>query len=119
MLGWSHPQTHPPTHPPRFAALNTWCLQVFTDAKVTHVDAGLGLLLRLPMEPEPAAAFVHVSNLADDKLSAAEVAKKFKVSFTPAELLEECHEHTGSRNSSSSECVMLASWNVTHVTHVL
>jgi hypothetical protein len=32
------------------------------------------------MEPEPAAAFVHVSNLADDKLSAAEVAKKFKVS---------------------------------------
>lgn len=56
-------------------------LQVFPDAKVTHVDAGLGLLLRLPMEPEPAAAFVHVSNLADDKLSAAEVAKKFKVSF--------------------------------------
>lgn len=53
---------------------------MFADAKVTHVDAGLGLLLRLPMAPEPAAAFVHVSNLADDKLSAAEVAKKYKVS---------------------------------------
>jgi hypothetical protein len=39
----------------------------------------LGLLLRLPMEPEPAAGFVHVSNLSDDKLSVNEVAKRFKV----------------------------------------
>lgn len=54
--------------------------KVFTDAKVTHVDAGLGLLLRLPMDPEPAAGFAHISNLADDTLTAAEVAKRFKVS---------------------------------------
>jgi hypothetical protein len=55
-------------------------LQVFTDAKICHVDAGLGLLLRLQMEPEPAAAFVHISNLSDEQLSAADVSKKFKVS---------------------------------------
>lgn len=56
------------------------CPQVFNAAKVAHVDPGLGLLLQLPMEPEPAAGFVHVSNLSDDgQLTAAEVLKRYKV----------------------------------------
>jgi hypothetical protein len=43
---------------------------------VRRVDPALGLLLQLPMEPLPAAAFAHVSNLSDGRLERPEKAFK-------------------------------------------
>lgn len=53
---------------------------IFDSAVVARVDQGLGLLLRLPTEPEPCAGFVHVSNLADGpRLEGGQLAKRFSV----------------------------------------
>uniref|UniRef100_A0A383V4G5 S1 motif domain-containing protein n=1 Tax=Tetradesmus obliquus TaxID=3088 RepID=A0A383V4G5_TETOB len=53
--------------------------QTFDQAVIARVDQGLGLLLRLPTEPESAVGFCHVSNLADGQLGKGEIEKRFKV----------------------------------------
>jgi hypothetical protein len=50
--------------------------QIFDAAVVRRVDPVLGLLLELPMDPTPAAAFAHVSNLADGRVDKPEKAFK-------------------------------------------
>lgn len=60
-------------------AVYTWLpLQVFDDAVIKRIDPGLGLLLQLPLQPTPGAAFAHVSNISDgDRVDKLE--KRFKV----------------------------------------
>lgn len=53
--------------------------QTFDQAVIARVDQGLGLLLRLPTEPESAVGFCHVSNLADGQLGKGEIERRFKV----------------------------------------
>jgi hypothetical protein len=53
--------------------------QTFDQAVIARVDQGLGLLLRLPTEPESAVGFCHISNLADGQLGKGEIEKRFKV----------------------------------------
>ncbi|GBF92560.1 hypothetical protein Rsub_05174 [Raphidocelis subcapitata] len=50
--------------------------EIFDAATVRRVDPALGLLLQLPTSPSPAAAFAHVSNLADGRTERPE--KVFK-----------------------------------------
>jgi hypothetical protein len=55
-------------------------VQVFDAAVVQRLEPGLGVLLMLPMEPVPAPAFAHISNLVDgDKMPKDQLGKTFKV----------------------------------------